>query len=142
MQESDTRLKNIFIRYLEIAVTRTRKSYIKKMKSGKEELIAPEILAEVFTDKPSETYELPETLTDSWDPAKIRIWMKAELEEPLWNAVKGLTDFEIIILYAKVFQQLTFVEISQILEIDWQKVASAYTYTRKKIKKELKNSGV
>lgn len=40
MQENDRRLKNIFIRYLETSVTRTRNAYIKKLRGTKEELIA------------------------------------------------------------------------------------------------------
>ena len=142
MQGNDGILKNIFIRYLETAITRTRNAYIKKMEDTKDELVVPEILQELFTDKTGEICEIQEKLPVDWNPEKIRRWLKAELDKPLWNVMKRLTDFEITLIYAKVFEQKTFVEIAGILKLDWQKVASSYTYARRKIKKELENHGV
>ena len=142
MQENDEKLKNIFTRYLETAVMRTRNTYIKRQKGGMEELIGPEILQEILVNRPTKNCVIMNNLPNSWNSRKIRSWMKGNLDEPLCRAIECLTDFEIILVYAKVIEQMTFIEIATFLKMDWQKIASAYTYARKKVKKELKDNEI
>ena len=65
----------------------------------------------------------------------VRNYLREQIEDERQEALTKLTDSEILILFAKVFLQMTFVEIGDMMERDWKSVASSYSYVRKKLKK-------
>lgn len=79
-------LKNIFLKYLDTALNRTKDKFMTQQ------------------DKREQTFN-------------------------------RLTDREILIVYLKVFKELTFVQIGKYMGESWQRIASSYTYARKKIEK-------
>ena len=42
-----------------------------------------------------------------------------------------------MVIYAKVYWDMTFREIGQFLKMDWERAVAVYTYARTKIRKEL-----
>ena len=70
-------------------------------------------MQELFEDKHTQIFDMQEKLIVTEDSMKIRRWMKEELDEPVWKAIECLTDFEIILVYEKVFAQMTCVEIAE-----------------------------
>lgn len=73
----------------------------------------------------------------SWESDLIRKYMKEYLGVRLWNCLTVLTDTELQVVYAKVYRQLTFAEIGNILREKPGKIADTYSYARKKIKRNM-----
>lgn len=139
----DNRIQYIFTKYVEVALTHTRGNYLKK----KLQLEHTEELTQEGWEwleqkaRREELWEEPWTgLPDSpGDIHAIRLFFNLGLEEPVRAAVACLQDIEIFILYAKVFLQMSHQEIGMVLGITGEKSASLYAYTKKKIRRMLKN---
>lgn len=137
----DGAVRGSFTRYLESALKRNRRDYENKEKKRLmvEEVTEPEQLSAMTEAEPEEN-PLQAAMEVPWEPETIRAYMSAWVSEDMqWNFA-ALTDDEIVIVFAKVFCQLMFKEIGDILKQDWRKVASSYSYARKKLKKELRKN--
>lgn len=141
----DDLVKGRFTRYLETAVDRSRRDYIKKEQMRALREVPKEM--ETFEYGPDEPEMEPiENCLESmeeipWEPDIIRRHMKECLGVRLWNCLTVLTDRELQVVYAKVYRQLTFGEIGNILEEKPEKIADTYSYARKKIKKGWEKNG-
>ena len=51
------------------------------------------------------------------------------------TAFSCLTDFEVLVVFAKVYRGFTFAEIGMVMGEKAEKIASSYSYARKKMKK-------
>lgn len=138
-------VKGRFTKYLETAVDRSRRDYIKKGQMRTLREVPKEM--EAFEYGPKEPDMEPietclESMEDiSWEPDVIRQHMKECLDVRLWKSLAALTDTELQVVYAKVYRQLTFAEIGNILEERPEKIANTYSYARKKIKKGWEKNG-
>ena len=145
MSEDHESMKGCFIRYLDTALKRARRDYIKKEMrlSSHEETADPECLV---TD---DWYDLDEAIRRElnpasdvgWDVEAIKAYLSEQIDVQLWSALVDLSDRELLIVFAKVFRGLTLAETSQILNEDCQKIADSYSYARKKMKKRWKKNG-
>jgi len=138
-------VKGRFTRYLETAVDRARRDYIEKERVRIWREMAKEVETQEYYLETSEMgiiedgLEMMEKIP--WEPDLIRQHMKECLEVRLWNCLTVLTDTELQVVYAKVYRQLTFAEIGNILEEKPGKIADTYSYARKKIKKGWEKNG-
>lgn len=73
------------------------------------------------------------------EASQIRSWICGQTQWNLAHAFQRLNDREVVIVYLKVFEKLTFAEIGEKLGEDWKKTASSYTYARKKLRKGIEN---
>ena len=137
-------VKGRFTKYLEKAVERSRRDYLRKEQE------------QTWKEVPKETeiveYQLEETemacVADwmeevervSWEPEVIRLQLKEWLDMRLWKSMDILTDLELQVVFAKAFRQLTLVEIGNIMGQKPKKIADSYSYARKKIRKEWKKN--
>ena len=122
----DQTVKADFTSYLESAVRRNRRDFENKEKKRQmaEEVMEPEQLNVLTgTETAWEEDPLRTALTISWEPEAVRAYLSTQVSEKMRKRLTILTDDESIILFAKVFCQLTFKEIGNILERDWRKVA-------------------
>ena len=118
-------LKNIFIKYLDTALNRTKDKFIKRMERQEQyETILPEDM---------------QRLPVGADASRIRSWICGQTQWNLAHSFQRLNDREVVIVYLRVFEQLTFAEIGKRIGEDWQKTASSYTYARKKLRKGIEN---
>ena len=68
---------------------------------------------------------LPEPLCD----------MESQIGESGETALDALTDMEILVVFMKVFRQLTYQEIGRHLGMDYKKAGSVFNYAKKKMRK-------
>lgn len=138
-------VKGRFTKYLETAVDRSRRDYIKKEQMRTLREVPQEMEAFEYGPKEPEMEPIEtclESMEDiSWEPDVIRQHMKECLDVRLWKSLAALTDTELQVVYAKVYRQLTFAEIGNILEERPEKIANTYSYARKKIKKGWEKNG-
>lgn len=138
-------VKGRFTKYLETAVDRSRRDYIKKEQMRTLREVSKEMEAFEYGPKEPEMEPIEtclESMEDiSWEPDIIRQHMKECLDVRLWKSLAALTDTELQVVYAKVYRQLTFAEIGNILEERPEKIANTYSYARKKIKKGWEKNG-
>lgn len=137
--------KGAFTKYVEMALMRTRKGYINReqKRQMKEGITDPEQLClETGEEAGWDIVQLRLAPNIPWKPECIKSYLKELINERVWASLLILTDTELLIVFAKVFRQLTFREIGVIMEMDWTKVASAYSYARKKLKKGLEKNGI
>lgn len=138
-------IKGRFTRYLEKAVDRSRRDYLRKEreKTWREMPTETEILE--WRLEESEMVCVEDCLEAmegvSWEPEVIRQRFKEWLDIRLWKCMTVLTDLELLVVFAKVFRQLTFAEIGEIMGIKSEKIADCYSYARKKMGKEWKRNG-
>lgn len=134
----DQAVKASFTSYLESAVRRNRRDFENKEKKRQmaEEVMELEQLNVLTrTETAWEEDPLRTARTIPWGAEAIRVYLSTQVSEEMRKNLTVLTDDESIILFAKVFRQLTFKEIGNILKRDWRKVASSYSYARKKLMK-------
>lgn len=133
-------LKNIFLKYLDTALNRTKDKFmIQQDKREQHETVFPD---EYF---PYEAYSLlqngieEQAVPTVKEVAQIRAWICKQTEWDMEQTFNRLTDREIMIVYLKVFKELTFVQIGKYMGESWQRIASSYTYARKKLKRGIEN---
>ena len=139
-ESADGPLKNTFIIHLGTALNRTKDKFIKRMERQEQyETILPE------EDLSYDFYRFPEEKADMQrlpvgaDASRIRSWICGQTQCNLAHSFQRLNDREVVIVYLKVFEKLTFAEIGEKLGEDWKKTASSYTYARKKLRKGIEN---
>ena len=128
----DEILKYSFTKYIDVALLRAKKDYIsKEMKRGAvEEVTDLDVKIRSLKVAPEPQ---PEVL--SLNPHRIRQYLSGTVDQRMEQCLTMLTDKELQIVYLKVFFHYAFIEIGEILSIDWKKVASIYSYARKKMQK-------
>lgn len=135
----------MFTGYVLTAVNRTRRSYIDRTAAryAKEYPVEWESGESpyLYDQKIWDQMEQEAAARLPFKAEDIRNYLREQLEDERQEALTKLTDSEILILFAKVFLQMTFVEIGDLMERDWKSVASSYSYVRKKLKKVWRKNG-
>lgn len=138
-------VKGHFTKYLEKAVDRSRRDYLRKERERTRKEVSMETeIVEYWLDETEmvcveDWLEAIERV--SWEPEVIRHRLKEWLDIGLWKRMAVLTDLELQVVFAKVFRQLTFAEIGDIMGQRMEKIADCYSYARKKMKKGWKKNG-
>lgn len=126
-----------FSKYVETAIKRARRDYM--IKEYKQEAIEQLSGLEVILNmegSENQEWNLSEDIENvPWEAEAIHAYMDKIIGNKMEKLLHRLTDDEMVIVFAKVYRQCTFVEISQIMGVKWQKVASSYYYALKKLKK-------
>ena len=135
----DEIIRNYFTKYVETALNRARCDYIKKGKkrSDMEVISEPDLLFLIQLDGRDKEGALSLEMADeiSWKPEAVKLYLKESVDDRMLIALSCLTDTELLIVFAKVFRQMTFMDIGDTMGLDWKKVASSYSYARKKMMK-------
>lgn len=138
-------IKGCFTKYVETALIRARKDYLKKEQKRQmmEEITEPDLWnLERSEGFEYDSYYMQSEQYISWEPENIRAYLENQVSDKMRESLSALTDDELVIVFAKVFWNLTFIEIGIIMSKDWHKVASSYSYARYKIKKGWKKNGI
>lgn len=139
MEGTNEEIQYCFTKYAETALRRARRDYIKKeqkrayleeVTETAEELRSPAKVAVDHGILPIKLRE--ETLLE---PDALRRYIEEQVESRMKETLDCLTDREVLIVFLKVFCEMTFAEIGESLDLDWKKAASVYAYARKKLKK-------
>lgn len=129
----DEIIKYSFTKYVDVAVMRARKDYINKEKKHADMEELSELDVNLRKTEEAEHDQAGELL--SLDPEQITFHLSRFIGTRMYHCLECLTASEIQIVYLKVFQGCTFVEIGETLKMDWKKVASVYSYARRKMQK-------
>ena len=73
----------------------------------------------------------------AWKANEMRLWLKERMATHVRDAAEKLTDFEIQMVFAGIFYGISIPEAAESAGISRLQAASAYTYARKKMRKEL-----
>lgn len=135
----DENIKGRFTKYVETAIKRARRDYIKEVqkRNSLEELTEPELLILQHANNVEEPDAciMEQIENIPWEPEAIEMFLKEKTDIAMQKALYELTDRELLIVFAKVFRQMTFTEIGSVMGLEGKRVASAYSYARKKMKK-------
>lgn len=131
-------IKGSFTRYVETALKRSKRDYIKKQQKRERMEVPAEMeplnsIEETGEELDAALLKAPEEIP--WEAGMIKNSMRVCLGEPLWTAFSCLTDFEVLVVFAKVYRRFTFAEIGMVMGEKAEKIASSYSYARKKMKK-------
>jgi len=135
-------LKYYFTKYVEVAVGRAKKDYLNKQKyHGQWEIpTEPEILQEMMCKGDPWIWEA-DMAEIPWNAKVIRNYLKDEADDTMRPIFACLSDQEIIVVYAKIFREMSYAEIGALIEVSGEKAASIYAYAKKKMKEGRKNYG-
>lgn len=137
-------IKGSFTRYVETALKRSKRDYIKKQQRRErmeEPVDMEQLRSEDQTGEETGIDFLRNPEEMPWEAEIIRRSMRICLEGSLWTMFSCLTDFEVMVVFAKVYRRLTFAEIGMVMGERAEKVADSYSYARKKMKKGWKKNG-
>jgi len=106
-------IKGSFTRYVEKALKRSKRDYIKKQQRWERMEVPAEVEPLYSKEETGEEVETalvkaPEEMP--WEAEMIKTSMRVCLGEPLWTAFSCLTDFEVLVVFAKVYRGFTFAE--------------------------------
>lgn len=126
-----------FTGYVLAALKRAKRDYIcREIKiSGHEsplEELLPEPLCDITDSKPflwEETEKIPLTSDE------VRQYLESQIGESGETALATLTDMEILVVFMRVFRQITYQEIGRHLGMDRKKAGSVFNYAKKKMRK-------
>lgn len=139
-------IRNCFTKYVETALNRARRDYMKKeqKRNGKEIMSEPDLLFVIQQEAVDKEDALSQDMIDDipWRPEAVSLFLRESVDERMLVTLSCLTDTELLIVFAKVFRQMTFMEIAELMGREWEKVASSYAYARKKMKKGWEKNGV
>lgn len=140
-ETNEDSIKYRFTRYVLVALKRAKKDYIQReiQISGHESLSDELYLEPSFdiTDGKPFLWEEAETIPVTSNT--VREYMESQVDEAGKAALDMLTATEVLVVYLKIFRQMTYAEIGDRLDMDWKKAGSIYTYARKKMQKGWKN---
>lgn len=137
-------IKLCFSKYVKTAIERSRRDYLKKeyIRQYKETITDPDELQYQNGDMKTEIYFFDQLSNEvALNVKVIRKYLSSQISGEMEALLSVLSDLEIVIVYEKVFCQLTFKEIGRRLGLSWKKVASIYSYARKKMKRGLEKNG-
>ena len=139
-------IKYCFTKYIETALDRARRDYMKKdqRRNVLEVSSEPEVLFSIQQESGNKEGFLSQDMISAvpWRAEAIKSFLKELVDERMLAVLLNLTDTELLIVYAKVFRQMTFRNIAEVMGWDWKKVASSYSYARKKLRKGWEQNGV
>ena len=142
----DEIIRNHFTKYMETALDRARRDYIKRKQKldGMEIVSEPEqLLSMQQGETDQEGMAAPDMIHGiPWEPGAVRLFLEEMVDDRMMAALSCLTDMELLVVFAKVFRQMTFKDIAGVMGWDPIKVASSYSYARKKMKKGWMRNGV
>lgn len=127
-----------FTSYVLVALKRARRDYInREIKISSHEILlgedepCSELSPDCLENLPfwEEAGQIPLT------PDAVRQYLESQVVDAGRAALDTLTEREILVVFLKVFKQLTYEEIGSLLGIDWKKAGSVYAYARKKMRK-------
>ena len=134
-------IRNRFTSYVLVALKRAKKDYIRR----ECEIIAHESLS----DEPCliPTLDVMDSMPFLWEsvgkipqtPEAVKEYMENQVGDEGKAALDTLTETEVLVVFMKVFKQMTYAEIGNHLGIDWKKAGSVYAYARKKMQKGWKS---
>lgn len=135
-------IKYRFTSYVLVAIKRTKKDYIKReiKISGHESPLEDVGIESVVCITDSNPFWREETESLPLNSATVRGYMESQVSEKMIFALERLTDTETLVVYMKIFKQMTYKEIGGYFDIDWKKAGSIYTYAIKKMKKGWKKT--
>lgn len=133
-------VKYCFTKYVEVALGRCRKDFLKKrMYYGQWEIpMEPEMLQEAVREKRGWNW-YPGIKEIPWDARLIRAYLKDEVADDKRAILAGLSDREVLVVFARVFWELSYAEIGAMLGVSGEKATSIYSYAKKKMKKGRKD---
>lgn len=142
----DEIIRNCFTKYIETALNRARRDYMKNEQKRNNREVVSELELQ-FLMKQADEYQDSVLLSDvvcniPWNPEAVSSYLNESVGEKMVITLSCLTSTELLIVFAKVFRQMTFIDIAERLGLDWKKVASSYSYARKKMKKGWEKNGV
>lgn len=138
MEETNEDIRYRFTSYVSVALKRARRDYInREIKICSHEIpleedeLCPELSQDSLEEPPfwEEAGQIPLT------PDAVRQYLESQVGDAGRAALDTLTEREILVVFLKVFKQLTYEEIGGLLGIDWKKAGSVYAYARKKMRK-------
>jgi len=132
--------QNRFTAYLMAVVGNKRSSYIeRKMRQREREQVQADILEKNHTDFDAQFYaymmEKAASASDGWEILK-ELRALAESEQ-LIKALGRLKERDRGILFARVFEELTFSELAEKFQMELKQAEMAYYYILRKLRKEL-----
>lgn len=141
----DDIIRNSFTKYVQVAIKRKRKDYMKKLyyiRNGEGE---DAVYIEEFHISFEEGYwkYVNERIhTCLRNPAELRRIFAEVLDADLAQALMKLKNRELLVITARVFGQESFREIGERYLVEEKQISYMYHYIRKKIRKELKKNGI
>lgn len=142
----DEIIRNCFTKYVETALNRTRRDYIKGER--KKNCMEVELESNLWSFMQQKEEEQEGVLSSDmihevpWNPEVVRLFLQESVDERMVLTLSCLTDTELLIVFAKVFRQMTFVEIAEHMGWESKKITSCYSYARKKMKKGWMKNGI
>ena len=127
-----------FTSYVLVALKRARRDYINreiKVSSHEIPLEEDELCPELSQDSLEEPLFWEEAGQIPLTPDAVRQYLESQVGDAGRAALDTLTEREILVVFLKVFRQLTYEEIGRLLGLDWKKAGSVYAYARKKMQK-------
>ncbi len=131
-------VQNRFTAYLMAAVGNKRISYIeRKMRQYEREQVQVDLLEKNHTDFDAQfhAYIMEKTASGNWEILK-ELRALAESER-LIKALGRLKERDRSILFARVFEELTFSELAEKFRMEPKQAEMAYYYILRKLRKEL-----
>lgn len=130
-------IKYRFTSYILVALQRAKKDYIRREIeiNGHESLSAELCLEPLVDSSDSSLFLWEEAEYIPLKPKAVREYMDSQVDEAGKAALDTLTETEVLVVYMKIFRQMTYAEIGNRLDMDWKKAGSIYTYARKKMQK-------
>lgn len=139
MDKNHDEIRYRFTKYVETAVKRTRGHYIEREMKRTDWEILVEDTYQIVNPENIQVEQIFNTLSQEHirlaDAMKIRSVWDQYTDGALRTEVLKLKDRELIVLFAKVYEGLTFSDIGEIIHMDANTVSNIYNYVRKKLKK-------
>ncbi len=133
-------VQNRFTAYLMAAVGNKRISYIeRKIRQHEREQVQVDLLEKNHTDFDAQfhAYMMEKTATASGDWEILRELRALAESERLIKALGRLKERDRGILFARVFEELTFSELGEKFRMEPKQAEMAYYYILRKLRKEL-----
>ena len=126
-----------FTGYVLAALKRAKRDYIcREIKISNHESPLENLLSELSCDlTDSKPFLWEETEQIQLTPDEVRQYLESQIGESGETAIATLTDMEILVVFMKVFRQLTYQEIGWYLGMDHKKAGSVFNYAKKKMRK-------
>lgn len=140
MQENETdSVQNRFTAYLVIAVTNKRIRYMEKRNRKKETEISGDIFEKNYQDFDMQFREYIGEQTgfvlEDWE--RYQEFLQKAESGYLREAVERLKEREKKLLFARVFGELSFAELGELVGLQPKQAEMAYFYVIRKLRKEL-----
>lgn len=140
MQENETdSVQNRFTAYLVIAVTNKRIRYMEKRNRKKEAEISGDIFEKNYQDFDMQFREYIGEQTgfvlEDWE--RFQEFLQKAESGYLREAVERLKEREKKLLFARVFGELSFAELGELVGLQPKQAEMAYFYVIRKLRKEL-----